>query len=65
MAEKWKQFEATQYLYPNLEYMPSTAAEPRESHKGVVKLNKMGYEIFRAFFSNRAEFLRNLKLTFE
>jgi len=33
MAAKLKQFEATKRLYPNLEFMPSTAAEPREAHK--------------------------------
>jgi len=33
MGAKLKQFEATKRLYPNLEFMPSTAAEPREAHK--------------------------------
>jgi len=33
MATKWKQFEKTKRLYPNIEFMPSTAAQPREEHK--------------------------------
>lgn len=32
-AAQWKEFERTAHLYPNLEYMPSGAAEPREDHK--------------------------------
>lgn len=33
MAAKFKKFEAIKHLYPNLEFMPSTAANPREEHK--------------------------------
>ncbi len=33
MAAKFKKYEATKHIYPNLEYMPSTAATPREEHK--------------------------------
>jgi len=32
-AANFKKFEATKHLYPNLEFMPSTAANPREEHK--------------------------------
>lgn len=32
-AKQWKEFERTQDLYPNLEYMASRAGTPRESHK--------------------------------
>jgi len=32
MAVNWKKFQETKRLYPNLEYMPSRAANPRESH---------------------------------
>jgi len=32
MAVNWKKFQETKNLYPNLEYMPSRAANPRESH---------------------------------
>jgi hypothetical protein len=35
MAANWKQFERTKHLYPNLEYMPSTAANPRDAHKSL------------------------------
>lgn len=40
MAVKWQEFERTKDLYPNLEYRPSKAAEPREAHKqyyGLIK----------------------------
>ena len=33
MAANWKQFERTKHLYPNLEYMPSRSAHPRDSHR--------------------------------
>ena len=33
MAVNWKKFQETKHLYPNLEYMPSRAANPRDSHK--------------------------------
>jgi len=33
MAEKWQTFEKDKDLYPNLEYMPSRAANPREDHE--------------------------------
>jgi hypothetical protein len=33
MAVNWKKFEQTKRLYPNLEYMPSRAADPRDSHR--------------------------------
>jgi len=33
MAVNWKKFQETRHLYPNLEYMPSRAANPRDSHK--------------------------------
>ena len=33
MAAKFKKFELVKHLYPNLEFMPSTAANPREEHK--------------------------------
>jgi hypothetical protein len=39
-AKNWQRYEADKDLYPYLEYMPSTAAEPRNDHKrlyGVVK----------------------------
>ncbi|TKT89486.1 phage head morphogenesis protein [Dyadobacter frigoris] len=32
-AIQWKKFEASADLYPNLEYMPSTAATPSDEHK--------------------------------
>lgn len=32
MAEKWKQFEAVKDLYPNLEFVESTAANKRPEH---------------------------------
>ena len=32
MAVNWLKFQETKHLYPNLEYMPSRAAHPRESH---------------------------------
>lgn len=40
MAVKWQEFERTKDLYPNLEYRPSKAAEPREAHRqyyGLIK----------------------------
>lgn len=39
-AVQWKEFERTKDLYPNLEYMPSRSANPRETHKeyyGIIK----------------------------
>ncbi|NJN27163.1 MAG: DUF935 family protein [Cyclobacteriaceae bacterium] len=33
MAVNWKKFEETKDLYPNLEYMPSRAANPRDEHR--------------------------------
>lgn len=39
-ASLWKEYEAQAHLYPNLRYMPSRAATPREEHKpwyGVVR----------------------------
>jgi len=33
MAEKLKGYERTAHLYPNLKYLPSTAANPRDTHK--------------------------------
>lgn len=39
-AKQWHEFERTSDLYPNLEYMPSRSASPRQSHQpyyGVVK----------------------------
>lgn len=33
MAVNWKKFQETRHLYPNLEYMPSRAANPRDSHR--------------------------------
>jgi len=39
-AKNWQNFEADKDLYPYLEYIPSTAAEPRNEHKrlyGVIK----------------------------
>lgn len=33
MAVNWKKFEEKKHLYPNLEYMPSRAANPRDSHR--------------------------------
>ena len=39
-ASRWKQFEADADVYPNLEYLPSRAATPREEHKpfyGVIR----------------------------
>jgi len=32
MAEKWKQFEKVKHLYPNLEFIESTAANKRPEH---------------------------------
>ena len=32
MAEKWKGFEAVKHLYPNLEFIESTAANRRPEH---------------------------------
>lgn len=34
MAEKFKKFETTKHLYPNLEYLPSTAVNKRPEHVG-------------------------------
>lgn len=39
-ANQWQDFKRDSNLYPNLKYMPSRSAEPRESHKqyyGVIK----------------------------
>ncbi len=39
-AEQWNNFKRDQNVYPNLEYMPSRSAEPRQSHTqyyGIVK----------------------------
>lgn len=39
-ANQWQDFERDSNLYPNLKYMPSRSAEPRESHKryyGIIK----------------------------
>lgn len=39
-AKNWQRYEQDKDLYPYLEYMPSSAAEPRQSHKrlyGVIK----------------------------
>lgn len=39
-AGRWKEFEESADLYPNLEYMPSRAATPRDEHKpyyGVIR----------------------------
>jgi hypothetical protein len=39
-ASLWKQYEATAHLYPNLRYMASRAATPRQEHKpyyGIVR----------------------------
>ena len=33
MAVNWKKFQEKKHLYPNLEYMPSRAANPRDSHR--------------------------------
>ena len=33
MAVNWKKFEETKDLYPNLEYMPSRSANPRDEHR--------------------------------
>jgi hypothetical protein len=33
MAVNWKKFQETKRLYPNLEYLPSRAANPRDSHR--------------------------------
>lgn len=33
MAANFKQFEKTAHIYPNLEWVPSRAAHPRESHR--------------------------------
>ena len=38
MAVNWKKFQETKHLYPNLEYMPSRAAKPRDSHKELYHL---------------------------
>ena len=32
-ANKWSDFEKSKDLYPNLKYMPSRSAEPRQNHK--------------------------------
>ena len=32
MAEKWKDFERTKHLYPNIEFIESTAADQRQEH---------------------------------
>ncbi|NSW46213.1 MAG: hypothetical protein HPY79_10415 [Bacteroidales bacterium] len=40
MAQRWTEFEANKHVYPYLEYMPSTAAEPRMEHQkfyGIIK----------------------------
>lgn len=40
MAQRWQEFEANKHIYPYLEYMPSTAAEPRMEHQkfyGIIK----------------------------
>jgi hypothetical protein len=39
-AKEWKQYEENMHLYPNLKYLPSRAATPREEHKafyGIIK----------------------------
>lgn len=33
MAVQWKQFEREKHIYPNLKWLPSLAAVPREAHK--------------------------------
>lgn len=33
MAVQWKQFEREKHIYPNLKWLPSMAAVPREAHK--------------------------------
>ena len=33
MAVNWKKFQETKNTYPNLEYTPSRAANPRDSHR--------------------------------
>lgn len=33
MAANWKRFESTAHIYPNLEYLPSRSATPREAHR--------------------------------
>lgn len=33
MGEQWHELKANEDLYPNLEYMPSKSAHPREDHK--------------------------------
>ena len=33
MAANWKKFQETAELYPNLEYMPSVSANPRDAHR--------------------------------
>lgn len=38
MAVNWMKFQETKHLYPNLEYMPSRAANPRDSHKELYHL---------------------------
>lgn|GEM_PF-465837 len=35
MAANYKHFQSTKDIYPNLEYMPSTSASPRDSHKAL------------------------------
>lgn len=35
MANEWKEIQKTKHLYPNLEYQPSVAAEPRDEHKSL------------------------------
>lgn len=40
MTQRWQEFEANKHVYPYLEYMPSTAAEPRMEHQklnGIIK----------------------------
>lgn len=33
MAANWKKFESTKHIYPNLEYIASRSAHPREAHR--------------------------------
>ncbi|RIV21383.1 hypothetical protein DYU11_18430 [Fibrisoma montanum] len=42
MGSRWQEFAANSDLYPNLEYLPSRAATPREEHKPF-------YHVIRAF----------------
>ncbi len=39
-AKNWKQYEADKDIYPFLEYMPSTAADPRSDHAQLVGVIK-------------------------